>query len=50
MEGKFWDNATKGRHLHEVQNKAGGVRNNGTNTKELVIISIRVTGLITRLL
>lgn len=38
------------RDLHEVQNKAGGVRNNGTNRKELVIISIRVTGLITRLL
>lgn len=34
-----WDNATKGRHLYEIQRKVGISRSRGANRKEQVIIS-----------
>ena len=34
-----WDNATKGRHLHEIQSKVGISRSRGTKRKEQVIMS-----------
>lgn len=30
---QYWDSSTKGRHLPGVQNKIGGIKNNGNHRK-----------------